>query len=140
MQDFCKDSNRQFTGKPADEILAFALGYFGSAIAFQTRFSPEDQVLTDLIVQMIPETLIYIDESLVLTPEMQDLLHKTEQQYGITIPVIHRDSIATFGLEAILSSERNPNSGSRQLEHFEWDETHGVIIVRPLLHWNTGTQ
>lgn len=135
MQDFSKDSNRQFTGKPADELLAFALGYFGETIALQTRFSREDQVLTDLIVQMIPETLIYVRDSGQLPEEITDMMHQTEAHFGIRIPLLSDQHIQTAGLEALITGERNSIPGNSAKEHFEWDETRNLVLIRPLLAW-----
>jgi phosphoadenosine phosphosulfate reductase len=79
----------------ASHLLVWALGRFTRAdIAFATSFGAEDQVITDMLMQIDSSARIFTLDTGMLPPETLDVLRRTEDRYGIAIQVVRPDPAA----------------------------------------------
>lgn len=79
--------NKEFESKSPVEILRFFLDHFKDKIAFSTSLSFEDQVLTQMIASVDPETKIFTLDTGRLFPETYDVISSTSNKYKVNIQV-----------------------------------------------------
>lgn len=112
-----EDSLRQFRsvaeGLSPQELLAHARQAFGDRVALASSFSPEDQVLTDMLAGLSPRIGIFTLDTGRLPQETYDLLDRTARRYGIEIQVLFpdrsdiEDLIARTGVNSFYDSIEN---------------------------------
>jgi phosphoadenosine phosphosulfate reductase len=79
--------NQQLLGKNANELIGFFLHEFKGRIALSSSLGLEDQVLTEMICSIDPDTKIFTLDTGRLFPETYDLIHRTNLKYGIQMQV-----------------------------------------------------
>lgn len=92
MKDLVSEYQEIFSGKSAFEILEFSIRNFRDKIAFATSLGTEDQILTDMIVQIDPSVKLFTLDTGRLFQETYDLLDITEKKYGIKIGTCFPDT------------------------------------------------
>ena len=80
--------NQQFEGKSPDEVLKYFLAEYKGKIALSSSLSIEDQLLTDLIVNIDASTRIFTLDTGRLFPETYSLIDKTNMKYNIQLEVL----------------------------------------------------
>ena len=83
--------NERFKGKSPGEVLNYFLKEYKGRIALSSSLGAEDQVLTDMVVSIDPETRIFTLDTGRLFPETYDLIERTNQKYGIKLDVMFPD-------------------------------------------------
>jgi phosphoadenosine phosphosulfate reductase len=84
--------NEKFKTKSPIEILRFFLDHFKNKIALSTSLSFEDQVLTQMIASINPETKIFTLDTGRLFPETYDVISNTSSKYKVNIQVYFPDA------------------------------------------------
>lgn len=75
-----------------EEVLRWALDYFGDHIALATSFGAEDMVLTDMVVKLHPGPRIFTLDTGRLHQETYDVMARTMKKYGVKIETFSPDS------------------------------------------------
>ncbi|MCC8154246.1 MAG: phosphoadenylyl-sulfate reductase [Tannerellaceae bacterium] len=94
-RELAEELNNQLKDKSPEEVLTYFLHAFKGKIALASSLSLEDQVLTDMIVNIDPETRIFTLDTGRLFPETYSLIEKTNRRYNIRLEVFfpHAESI-----------------------------------------------
>ena len=92
MQDNINLLNRKYEKSSPEELLGDFLKEYKGKIALSSSLSLEDQVLTHMICTIDKETKIFTLDTGRLFPETYDLIHRTNQKYGIRIQIYFPDS------------------------------------------------
>ena len=79
--------NEKHKDQPADEVLRFFIHEFKGKIGFSTSLGAEDQVITQMIAGIDPDTYIFTLDTGRMFPETYDLLDLTRQRYKVQIKV-----------------------------------------------------
>lgn len=87
-----KQWNRDFKGKPPEEVLRFFISHYKDGIAFSTSLGLEDQVLTKMIADIDPQTKIFTLDTGRLFPETYDLISSTNSRYNVKINIYFPDA------------------------------------------------
>jgi len=85
------DWNLKFGNGSAEELLSFFLKEYSGAIALSSSFSVEDQLLTEMVVNIDPNTRIFTLDTGRLFPETYDLIDRTSKKYNKPIEVFFPD-------------------------------------------------
>jgi len=85
--------NEKWAKLNAQEILEAAIALFGTKITFATSLGAEDQVITFIISKIDKSTNIITLDTGRVFPETYDLLHRTENRYGIPIKSFYPDTM-----------------------------------------------
>jgi phosphoadenosine phosphosulfate reductase len=80
--------NEQFNKKDPKEVLSYFLNKYKAKIALSSSLGAEDQVLTEMIVNIAPSTRIFTLDTGRLFPETYDLISNTNKKYNIQIEVL----------------------------------------------------
>lgn len=91
MKKIADQLNERFSGKNAEELLAFFLSEYKGHIALASSLGIEDQVLTDMICRIAPGTRIFTLDTGRLFPETYSLIERTNLAYGIRIELFFPD-------------------------------------------------
>jgi phosphoadenosine phosphosulfate reductase len=83
--------NKQCQGRPAEEILDYAIREFKGKIALASSLGAEDQALTHMIANSGHQVRIFTLDTGRMFPETYDLLERTNRHYGISIEVFFPD-------------------------------------------------
>lgn len=83
--------NERFEDRPAREILEFFLNEFQGKIGLSTSLGAEDQVLTQMVAAITPESFIFTLDTGRLFQETYDLLDLTERRYKVKISIFFPD-------------------------------------------------
>ncbi len=87
--------NQSLGGKSPQEILAWTLGHFGAEkVALASSLGAEDQVLTEMLLEIEPKAVIFTLDTGRLPQETLECLKKTEEKYGFKYRVYHPDPAA----------------------------------------------
>lgn len=87
MLEKIKKYNQQLANAPAIELISFFLNEYKNHIALSSSLGLEDQVLTDMVCGIDKKTKIFTLDTGRLFPETYDLIHRTNQKYGIQMQV-----------------------------------------------------
>jgi phosphoadenosine phosphosulfate reductase len=87
MQDKIASLNQQLAGADAIGLLSFFLTEYKGRIALSSSLGLEDQVLTEMVCFIDPTVKIFTLDTGRLFPETYDLIHRTNQKYGIKMQV-----------------------------------------------------
>ncbi|RUA25205.1 MAG: phosphoadenylyl-sulfate reductase [Bacteroidetes bacterium] len=85
------DLNNRLDGKTAQEIIAFFVESMGEKITFGTSMGAEDQVVTQMLMELDKEVSIFTLDTARLFPETYELIDRTNKKYGIKIDVFFPD-------------------------------------------------
>lgn len=83
--------NRRFEGGEAIDILKYALDAFGEGIGFASSLGLEDQVITDMLCSLRPQTRIFTLDTGRLFPQAYELIDRTEMRYKIKMQIYFPD-------------------------------------------------
>jgi len=83
--------NEELSEASAQETIRYFLDEFGDTITLSTSMGAEDQVITDMVVQIDPSVRIFTLDTGRLFQETYDLIDQTNEKYGIQIEVIFPD-------------------------------------------------
>ncbi|MCE1198218.1 MAG: phosphoadenylyl-sulfate reductase [Marinilabiliales bacterium] len=92
MQEIIRRLNESVGSKGATELLKYFLTEYKGHIALASSLGLEDQVLTDMICQIDKTTPIFTLDTGRLFPETYDLIHRTNQKFGIRMKVYFPES------------------------------------------------
>ena len=81
----------RFKDAEPKEIISYFINFFGDKIALSSSLGAEDQVLTEMVVNINPETEIFTLDTARLFPETYDLIDRTSKKYEIKIKVYFPD-------------------------------------------------
>lgn len=84
--------NKQLADSTAQEIIAFFTSRFNDKIALSSSLGLEDQVLTEIVSRVSPDTEIFTLDTGRLFPETYDLIDLTSKKYKKTIKIYFPDS------------------------------------------------
>ena len=84
--------NMRFGKGSAEEMLSFFLKEFKGEIALSSSMSAEDQLLTEMVIVIDPETRIFTLDTGRLFPETYDLIDRTSKKYNKEIEVYFPES------------------------------------------------
>ena len=76
-----KSLNDRFRSSGPQEILSYFIERFGAKIALASSLGAEDQVLTEMIIKINPQTTIFTLDTGRLFPETYDLIDRTSRKY-----------------------------------------------------------
>lgn len=79
--------NEALQGASPQEVLAQVLQKFGDKIALSSSLGAEDQVLTDMLMKINPNSRIFTLDTGRLFPETYDLIDRTSRKYKTKIEV-----------------------------------------------------
>lgn len=86
-KDLAEKLNAELESKRPQEVLAFCVNHFGQSVALSSSLGLEDQVLTDMLVKIYPNTTIFTLDTGRLFPETYDLIDRTCSKYKIRIKI-----------------------------------------------------
>lgn len=86
-----EELNERFKKKPAEEVLEYFLSEYRGKIALSSSLGAEDQVLTDMVVKIDPETRIFTLDTGRMFPETYEVLDETNKKYNIKIQIFFPD-------------------------------------------------
>lgn len=84
--------NERFKESSPEELLKYFLTEFKGRIALSSSMSIEDQVLTEMVIAIEPETRIFTLDTGRLFPETYDLIDRTSMKYKKNIEVYFPES------------------------------------------------
>jgi phosphoadenosine phosphosulfate reductase len=87
MQQKIEALNHQFANSTAIELISFFLKENKGRIALSSSLGLEDQVLTEMVCSIDKNVKIFTLDTGRLFPETYDLIHRTNQKYGIQMQV-----------------------------------------------------
>jgi len=79
--------NQQFAGSDAAGLLSYFLNEYKGRTALSSSLGLEDQVLTEMVCSIDKNVNVFTLDTGRLFPETYDLIHRTNQKYGIRIQV-----------------------------------------------------
>ncbi|MBI9062369.1 MAG: phosphoadenylyl-sulfate reductase [Marinilabiliaceae bacterium] len=88
-----KSLNDRFRSSEPQEILSYFIERFGAKIALASSLGAEDQVLTEMIVKINPETTIFTLDTGRLFPETYDLIDRTSRKYKKNLQIYFPDNL-----------------------------------------------
>jgi phosphoadenosine phosphosulfate reductase len=83
--------NQELLVESPETILKRVIDLFGPRIALSSSLGAEDQVLTDMVVKINPQTRIFTLDTGRLFPETYDLIERTANRYKIALEVFFPD-------------------------------------------------
>ena len=87
-----KKWNEEFSNKSPFEVLTYFLAEFKGKIALASSLGLEDQVLTEMVTSIEPDTKIFTLDTGRLFPETYDLISTTSSRYKNSIEVYFPDA------------------------------------------------
>lgn len=102
--------NKEFDNKSPKEILSYFINEYGNRIALASSLSVEDQMLTDLIVNIKKDARIFTIDTGRLFPETYSLIDRTNKKYNIKMEVYFPNNesvekyVKTNGINAFYDS------------------------------------
>jgi len=105
--------NKQFKDRSSEELLRFFLEEYKGKIALSSSMSVEDQLLTEMVVNIDSEVKIFTLDTGRLFPETYDLIDRTAKKYNINIEVFFPEStdveemVYSKGMNLFFSSIEN---------------------------------
>jgi len=112
-QNIVTELSNKLSGKSFDEILAWFLTEYKGRIALSSSLGAEDQVLTDMIMKIAPDTKIFTLDTGRLFYETYELIEKTSLRYKFKMEIFFPDSekvqqmVAQKGINLFYQSVEN---------------------------------
>ncbi|HBM16493.1 MAG TPA: phosphoadenylyl-sulfate reductase [Lentisphaeria bacterium] len=126
-RDEIRQLNKEFESVSADEILHWALKYFGvNNIALASSFSIEDQLILDMLLKVDKKAQIFTLDTGRLPQATYDLIEITRKKYAISIEMFFPDASA---VEA-MTKKKGPNSFFESVENRK--ECCAIRKIEPL--------
>jgi len=82
-----KKLNEQFASSTAQEILSYFIERYGDKVGLASSLGAEDQVLTEMVVNINSNTTIFTLDTGRLFPETYDLIDRTSRKYKKNLKV-----------------------------------------------------
>lgn len=131
--------NKELENKTPQEVLEYFLNKYGKKAALSSSFGAEDQVLTDMILNIDKNANIFTLDTGRLHPETYSVMDATNLKYGIKVNVFFPDTqkvqelYATQGINGFYESIQNRKTccGVRKIEPLQ-------RALKPLEVWITG--
>ena len=131
--------NKELENKTPQEVLEYFLNKYGTKAALSSSFGAEDQVLTDMILNIDKNANIFTLDTGRLHPETYSVMDATNLKYGIKVNVFFPDTqkvqelYATQGINGFYESIQNRKTccGVRKIEPLQ-------RALKPLEVWITG--
>ncbi|MCD8165950.1 MAG: phosphoadenylyl-sulfate reductase [Bacteroides sp.] len=79
--------NEEWSNHSPEKIISYFLEHFAGRIALASSLGQEDQVLTDMIAKIDPQTPVFTLDTGRLFPESYRLIDRTNRKYGISVKV-----------------------------------------------------
>lgn len=92
MQTLVEQIKNETAGKGPRELLEAVLDRFGDRVALASSFSPEDQVLTDLLCRVTLRPHVFTLDTGRLPEETYRLIERTRDRYRLRIQVLFPDA------------------------------------------------
>ncbi|MCK9638451.1 MAG: phosphoadenylyl-sulfate reductase [Prolixibacteraceae bacterium] len=92
MRDKISSLNQKLAGRDAVGLLSYFLTEYNGKIALSSSLGLEDQVLTEMVCSIDKNVKIFTLDTGRLFPETYDLIHRTNQKYGIRMQVYFPDA------------------------------------------------
>ena len=92
MRDKIAALNQKLAGTDAIGLLSYFLNEYQGKIALSSSLGLEDQVLTEMVCFIDKDVKIFTLDTGRLFPETYDLIHRTNQKYGIQTQVYFPDA------------------------------------------------
>ncbi len=86
-----QDLNREFEGKPPQEVLEWALARFHPRLALASSFGAEDVVLIDMMWRLNSQARVFTLETLRLPTETYTVMDQIQARYEIEVEVLYPD-------------------------------------------------
>ena len=86
-----QDLNRDFEGKPPQEVLEWALARFHPRLALASSFGAEDVVLIDMMWRLNSQARVFTLETLRLPTETYTVMDQIQARYEIEVEVLYPD-------------------------------------------------
>jgi len=83
--------NRELSSSSPEDILSYFTREFSGSFCLSTSMGPEDQILTHMLAKLDPSIPIFTLDTGRMFPETYDLIHRTNQRYGIHIQIYFPD-------------------------------------------------
>jgi phosphoadenosine phosphosulfate reductase len=112
-QGVIKNWNKQFGNGTAEDLLKYFLEKYKGKIALSSSMSVEDQLLTEMVLNIDSEARIFTLDTGRLFPETYDLIDRTAKKYNANIEVYFPESadveemVRTKGMNLFYSSIEN---------------------------------
>lgn len=90
--------NRQFKNEPVESLLMCFMDVHKGRIALASSFGAEDQVLTDILLNIDPKAKIFTLDTGRLSEETYAVMERTNRKYGIKVDVYCPESSAVEAL------------------------------------------
>jgi phosphoadenosine phosphosulfate reductase len=113
MKDRIEVLNQKYKNAGAEELLQGFLSEYTGKIALSSSLGIEDQVLTHLVCKIDKSTKIFTLDTGRLFADTYDLIHRTNQKYGIKLSVYFPESqqveemVNTLGINLFFESVEN---------------------------------
>lgn len=113
MKKIIEALNQKYSNATAEELLAGFLSEYKGKIALSSSLGIEDQVLTYIVCNIDKSTKIFTLDTGRLFPETYDLIHRTNNKYGIKLSVYFPDAnqvetmVNTKGINLFFESVEN---------------------------------
>ncbi|MBI3989631.1 MAG: phosphoadenylyl-sulfate reductase [candidate division NC10 bacterium] len=106
IRETVKGLRETFEGKPAEEVLRWAVQEFSPGIALASSFGAEDVVLIHMLSQIVPRTCrVFTLDTGRLPQETYDLMEAIRDRYGLSIEVYFPDAASV----ETMVGEHGPN-------------------------------
>lgn len=79
--------SRQLAGRPAEEVLEWALGEYGDRIALASSFGAEDVVLIDMLARLGSSPRVFAIDTGRLHEATYEVMERIRERYGLAIEV-----------------------------------------------------
>ena len=130
--DRLKAINDELRGKPAEEIVRWAAGEFGSEIAMASSFGAEDVALIDIVAKVAPAIRIFTLDTGRLNDETYEVMERIRERYGLPVQSYFPER------EAVEKLEREKGFYSFRESIDARKECCGIRKVQPLRRALTG--
>lgn len=113
MKEQIEALNLKYANATAEELISGFLDEYKNKIALSSSLSIEDQVLTHMICKINKNTKIFTLDTGRLFPETYDLIHRTNNKYGIKLSIYFPEAgqveemVNTKGINLFFESVEN---------------------------------
>lgn len=91
-QQHISDWNQLFNSAKPEDVITWALKYFGNKIAFSTSMGAEDQAIMHMIAGIDKKAMVFTLDTGRLFPETYDLIDITSKKYDLPIQIYFPDT------------------------------------------------
>lgn len=92
MKDQITELNRRFEGATTEVVIRWAAAEFPGSVAFSSSFGVEDQMITEILARLNQNIRLFTLDTGRLFQETYDVMHITEQKYGIRFELFFPDA------------------------------------------------